>query len=235
MGYFGKLEDKQRVQELRRQGFSYKEILLQVSVSKDTLSRWCRDIPLTNKQQSRLLKNKSFGQRKGSLIAADNKRKLRIAKTQSIFIEARKELGTLSTRDLFLTGIALYAGEGNKTDGKGGFANSDPKMINFMMSWFKEFCDIPLSKFRGAIWLHEGLDEQKAKQYWSALTSIPLNQFHKTYITKNKAGSLKIRKNIHKFGVFSIRFSDSDKQRKIIGWISALLDDKIPQVDSIPL
>ena len=229
MGYFGKLEEKLKAQELRKLGLSYGEIQLRVKVPKSTLSDWCKDIELTETQKKRLLENKQFGQRKGSLIAADNKRKLRIARTEDIFEKAKNELGELSKRDRFLTGIALYAGEGDKGDGKGGFANSDSKIIKFMMEWFKEFCDLPITKFRGAIWLHEGLDESKAKKFWSSLTGIPETQFHKTYIAKNKQNSKKIRKNLHEYGVFAIRFFDSDKQRKIIGWINALLDDKISQ------
>lgn len=42
MGYFGKLEEKFLAQKLRKQGLSYKEILQQISVSKDTISRWCK-------------------------------------------------------------------------------------------------------------------------------------------------------------------------------------------------
>lgn len=230
MGYYGKLEDKIRAQKLRRKGLSYGEILKQVHVSKDTISRWCRDIKLTSNQKRRLLNNKIFGQKKGSIIAADNKRKARIKKTKVIFKKAKSELGKLSKRDLFLAGIALYAGEGYKNDGKGGFANSDPILIKFMSKWFQEFCSLPLSKLRGAIWIHEGLDKKRAKRFWSNLTGIPENQFHKTYVAKNKINSRKIRKNIHKSGVFAIRFSDSDKQRKIMGWISALLSDKISNV-----
>lgn len=229
MGYVGKLEEKFRAQQLRREGLSYGEILQQIHVSKDTISRWCRDIILTKKQKERLLRNSIFGQKKGSQVAAENKRKFRIARTQKIFEESKNELGELSKRDRFLAGIAFYAGEGNKADGRAGFANSDPKIIKFMMGWFQEFCSIPTSRFRGAIWLHENLDETIAKDYWSGLTGIPENQFHKTYIAKNKLGSRKIRKNIHKYGVFAIKFSDSDKQRRIMGWISALLDGKISQ------
>ncbi|MBI4057854.1 hypothetical protein HY405_00865, partial [Candidatus Microgenomates bacterium] len=181
MGYFGRFEDKLKAQELRRQGLSYKEILQQITVSKDTLSRWCRDIPLSEAQKTRLLSNKTLGQRKGSLVAADKKRKFRLLRTATIFREAKKELGRLNKRERFIAGIALYAAEGNKTDGKAGFANSDPKIIKFMTKWFKEFCQLPMSKFRGAIWLHEGLDEIRAKRYWSQLTGIPEDQFHKTY------------------------------------------------------
>lgn len=229
MGYVGKLDEKFKAQELRRKGLSYRQILLQIHVSKGTISEWCKDIILTKAQKKRLLENKMYGQRIGSQVAAENKRKKRLLKTKKIFEEAKSELGELKRRDRFLAGIAFYAGEGNKA-GSAGFTNSDPKIIKYMMKWFKEFCRVPKARFRGAIWIHEGLDAEKAKEYWSKLTGIPKEQFHKTYIAKDKKDSKKIRKNIHKYGVFAIRFSDSDKQRRIIGWISALVGGKIPQV-----
>ena len=85
---------------------------------------------------------------------------------------------------------------------------------------------------RGAIWLHEGLNEKNSKKFWSELVNLPPNQFHKTYIAKVKNNSKKIRKNIHQYGVFQIRFSDSAIHRKIMGWIYALFGDKI---ESVPL
>lgn len=226
MGYVGKLDLKLKAQRLRRQGLSYREILSRIRVSKDTISRWCRDIVLTKDQQLRLVQNKTFGQKKGSLIAAENKREARITKTKAIFRSAKKELGYLNKRDRFLSGIALYAAEGSKESG--GFSNSNPKIIDFMMHWFREFCKLPLSKFRGAIWLHEGLSERKAKKFWSTLTGIPRDQFHKTYIAENKKHSRKVRKNIHQFGIFAIRFTDAERQRRIMGWISALFYGRIP-------
>ncbi|MBI4035720.1 hypothetical protein HY383_02135 [Candidatus Daviesbacteria bacterium] len=230
MGYVGKLEEKFKAQSLRKKGLSYGKIMQQIHVSKDTVSRWCRDIKLTQDQKRQLLENKMFGQRKGSIVAADNKRRARLARTRVIFKDAKKELGKLSKRDRFIAGVALYSGEGFKNDGKGGFVNSDPILIKFMSKWFQEFCRLPMTKLRGAIWIHQGLDDIVAKQYWSKLTGIPEEQFHKTYIAKDKKDSKKIRKNIHQYGVFAIRFSDSDKQRKIIGWISALLGGKIADV-----
>lgn len=226
MGYAGKLTLKLKVQRLRRQGLSYGAILSRVKISKDTISRWCRDIVLTKEQQLRLIQNKTFGQKKGSLIAAENKRKARVIVTRNILRHAREELGHFSKRDRFLTGIALYAAEGSK--GEGGFSNSDPHIIRFMAQWFRIFCKLPLSKFRGAIWLHEGLSEVKAKRFWSQVTGIPLRQFHKTYIAEDKQRSRKIRKNIHQFGVFAIRFTDAEKHRHIMGWISALFYGRIP-------
>ena len=225
-----KSKEKLRARDLRQKGESIKEIAKILKVSPGSVSVWCRDIELSKLQKERLLRNKQFGQKKGSLIAADNKRKKRIERTKEIFEKSKIELGELKKRDRFLAGIAFYSGEGNKTDGKAKFTNSDPLLINFMMNWFQEFCNIPLSKFRGAIWLHDNLDEMEAKLFWSNLTKIPIDQFYKTYIAKNKIESRKIRKNIHKYGVFSISFSESNKQRQIMGWISALLGGRITPV-----
>lgn len=227
MGYSGYIEYKIKAQKLRQKGLSYREILQIIPVSKDTISRWCKDIELSSSQKQRLLKKKLFGQKKGSLIAAENKKKQRTQKIKEIQKIAKKEIGDLSKRDRFIAGIALYAGEGDKATERVGFSNADPKLIRFMVKWFREFLAIPTNKMRGAIWIHEGLDEKKAKLFWSKLTNIPINQFHKTYIAKNITKSKKIRKNIHEYGVFSIRVADTEKHRKIMGWILALLGGKI--------
>lgn len=227
MGYFGKIEEKIKAQELRKKGLSYKEILTKIHVSKDTISRWCRDIVLTESQKNRLIENKKLGQKKGSIIAAENKKKLRFQMIKQINIISKKELGKIKNRDNFIAGIALYAGEGNKTNGLIGFSNSNPILIKFMVKWFKSFCEIPIKKIKGAIWLHEGLDKDKAITFWSELTKIPKTNFYKTYIAQVKSNSNKIRKNIHPYGVFAIRISNSEIHRKIIGWNNALFNAKI--------
>lgn len=224
MGYQGRLKDRLKAQKLRRKGYSYKEILKEISVSKDTISRWCKNIVLTKAQKQRLLDNKQLGQKKGSLIASENKRKLRIEKINAARNSAVLYIGDMNKRDTFITGIGLYAAEGDKTDGRCGFANADPQLISFMVNWFLEFTKVPLSKMRGVLYIHENLSEEKAKIFWSDKTGIPLVQFRKSYIVKRKT---KYRKNIHQYGVFSLRFSNSEIHRRIMGWIYAVFSDKI--------
>lgn len=227
MGYFGNPEAKQKAQELRKQGLSYKEIQEVVPIPKSTLSGWCRDIALTEKQALRLFKNRLKGSEKGRIIGAKRQQAKRIAETQEFMEKGKKEVGLLSKRDRFIVGLALYAAEGTKKDRACSFSNSDPSLIKFMANWFREFCQVPEYKLRGAIWLHEGLNEEIAKKHWSNLVAIPLLQFHKTYIAKNKSESLKIRKNIHSYGVFSLKFSDAKIHRKIMGWIAGVFRDKL--------
>ena len=140
-----------------------------------------------------------------------------------MLLEGKKEIGKLSSRDRFIAGVSLYAAEGTKKDKACAFSNSDPFLIKFMVKWFREFCHISEKRLRGSIWIHDNLDYKNAIHYWSKLTGIPPSQFHKPYIAENKISSRKIRKNIHEYGVFSIRFSDAKIHRKLMGWIAGVM------------
>ncbi len=224
MGFNGRLALQKKARRLRKGGLSYREIQKWVPVAKSTLSRWCRDIVLSPTQLERLRQKKLSGAQRGRIIGARKLQIKRILETKKIIEEAKEEVGFLSKRDRFIAGIALYLGDGLKGDREVGFSNSDPRIIKFMMSWFREFCLIPEDKFRGQIWIHDNLDELKAREFWSKLTGVPLKQFRKSYIAKNKLKSRKIRKNIHEHGVFAIKVSSVRIQRRIIGWMNALLE-----------
>lgn len=226
MGYYGKLFEKSEVQKLRKQGLSYRAIQKVIPVSKDSISRWCRSIPLTDSQSKKLENNKRESVYKASSIAASNKRKKKEDEIKMFMNEGSLSVGNLSERDRFIAGIVFYQAEGTKFDGKCEFTNADARLIVFMMEWFREFFIIPLEKFRGAIWLHDDLNESQAKEYWSQLTNIPIAQFHKTYVVKKKF-PIQIRKQLHPYGVFSIRFSDTKIHRKIIGLISGILKNYV--------
>ncbi|XOB41097.1 MAG: helix-turn-helix domain-containing protein [Candidatus Nealsonbacteria bacterium] len=220
MVYVGKLELKLKARKLRKKGISIKEIQKTLGVSRSSVSLWVRDVRLSKSQLEKLYLNKKTGALKGSIIAAMNKIRAREELTKRLIKEGIRELGDLSKRDRFIAGVSMYFAEGEKGDKHVAFSNSDSRSIKFMMSWLREFCKIPEAKFRGSIYLHDNLDEKKAKKFWSKLTKIPLSQFTKTYIVKNNPNRLRKTKNI--YGVFRIRISDVNIQRKIIGWISGL-------------
>ena len=58
MGYAGKIKEKNQALKLRKQGLSYNEIREKIPVSKDTLSRWCRDIVLSPGHMEKLLQKR---------------------------------------------------------------------------------------------------------------------------------------------------------------------------------
>lgn len=222
MGYAGKLEEKQKAQELRKRGLSVREIQKKLGVSRSSVSLWCRDIQLTQKQLEKLYLNQKTGALRGCIIGAKKKQKERESETGKLIKVGKAQIGSLNKRDLFIAGVALYAGEGEKTDGAIGFSNSDYRTIRFMMKWFREICGVSENKFRGSLYIHDNLDEKKAKKYWSNITKIPLPQFTKSYIAKDNPNRL--RKTKHNYGVFRIRISDAKLHRRIIGWIKGILE-----------
>ena len=66
--------------------------------------------------------------------------------------------------DAFLAaGVALYAGEGAKTDGNVRFANTDPEMVRFFCAWLRRFFAPDESRLRVRVYLHEGLDLARSR------------------------------------------------------------------------
>ena len=220
MSYAGKLELKLQARDLRKKGLSVKEIQKRLKVSKSSVSLWVRDIKLTKKQLKKLYLNSRTGALKGSIIAAMNKIRAREELTRKLLKEGMKEIGTLSKRDKFITGVAMYFAEGSKGDKNVSFSNTDPKAIKFMVGWLRNFCNVPEKKFRASLYLHDNLNERRAKQFWSKLTKIPLDQFRKSYIVKNNPNRL--RKVKHIYGVLKITVSNANLHRKIMGWISGV-------------
>ena len=214
---------KLKAQNLRKNGLSVRSIQKQLNVSRSSVSLWTRDIKLTKKQLKKLYLNKKTGALKGSIVAARNAQKRRKLLTIKLFQEGEKEIGDLSERDKFLIGISLYFAEGSKTDKNVSFSNSDYRSIKFMMNWFRRYCYVSKDKFRGSLYLHDNLDEGQAKNFWSKSTHIPLDQFTKTYIVKNK--EFRFRKTKHEFGIFRIVISDVNLNRKIMGWISGIFQN----------
>lgn len=227
MGYAGKLEEKRLALKLRQQGLSYSEIRKKVPVSKDTLSRWCRNVILNPDQMEKLRRKRLKGAERGRIIGAKRQQQDRVRRTKKLIEEGKREVNLLNKRDRFIAGIGLYLGDGYKSDKSVGFSNSNPQLISFMMKWFREFCRVPEEKFRGQIWIHDNLNEPKARKYWSKITGIPLSQFQKSYIAKNKTESKKIRKQLHKHGVFALRISSAEIQRKILGWMAGVLGEEL--------
>jgi len=171
---------------LRGQGLSYNKKKKRAPVTKSALSLWCRNVILTPGQLEKLKQRRLKGAERGRFIGAKRQQQNRIERTKKLLQEGKKEVGKLNKRDKFIAGIGLYLGDGLKGDKSIGFSNSNPTIIKFMISWFREFCRIPEEKFRGQIWIHSNQDEHEARKYWSKIINIPLSQIQKSYIAKNK-------------------------------------------------
>jgi hypothetical protein len=135
-------------------------------------------------------------------------------------LEGVERIGALSDGEFFAAGVALYAGEGAKTDGTVQFSNTDPTMIAFFCGWLRHFFDVDESRLRARVYLHQGLDLEAAEAFWSDLTGIPRDQFRQAYRAVSRQG---IRHNKHEMGCAYVYYCCSKTHREITGLMRALL------------
>jgi len=208
--------EKDKARLLRSRGYSMNEIVRILKVAKSSVSLWVRDVKLTSGQLQRLSK-------KGhTLEAIEKRRAIRLrnefVRRQVIFKTAINSISGITDRDLFFVGLALYAGEGAKySRGNVSFYNSDPRLVQIMMRFFKKVCKVKDRKFKGHVLLHPHLDAGVAEQYWSNISGIPLAQFQKTSQQHNKAS--KGKKDSLPMGTFMIGVYDTILFLKIMGWM----------------
>ena len=204
---------KEKARKLRKQGSSYKEILKHVPVCKSTISLWCRDIELTKKQLARI--GSLYDKQCKGAKANQLKRQKEI---EEIKKSARKEIRLLNKYEFKIAGAMLYWAEGAKTIGA-HLTNSDPELVRFMMKWYREVCKMPEGKLKPYLHIHTGLDEEKAKKYWSKIIRIPVKRFGKTFFKKEGTGH---RKNKLYNGTLRIQVNSEDLRHKILSWVEEI-------------
>ena len=198
---------------LRNRGLSYNEIKRELGISKSNISLWCRDISLSDRQKTRLRKNHAISTRIGARANHEKRQKEILAVKES----AKKEVGELNIGAFKVAGMMLYWAEGAKTSST-SLSNSDPKIIDLMVRWFRVFLDIYPKRLQAYLHIHYGNDETKIKKYWSQLTGIPLKNFGKSFIKPKGTGR---RTNILPNGIIKIRVTGAgteDLRHRILAW-----------------
>ena len=173
------VEKHVRAIELRKQGWSYSAIKNELKISKSTASMWLRHLPLSQKQLDALLfHNEHRIERFRTTMAKKKEIAFNLA------LRAQKgQIGTLTQREIYLCGLALYWSEGSKTTySKLIFSNTDPRMIKFYLVWLKLGVVYPLERIRIKLHLYMDMCVEDETHYWMGVTGLRASQFVKPYI-----------------------------------------------------
>jgi len=207
---------------LRKRGYSYNLISKKLGVSKSSLSGWLKETPF---HPNRLVLDRI---KFGPLKSAELRHNIKVADIIKEKGKARKELGIISKRDLFLLGIGLYLGEGSKLYESIRIINSDPQIIKLAIKWFKEICGLNNNNITIAIHLYPDNDVNKCLKYWSKTINIPIRQFRQTQIDRriNKSSN---KKRKLPYGTAHLTIISNGNQnfgvklhRRIMGWIDGV-------------
>ncbi len=209
-------KDKQKAEELRRAGKSYKTIRSELGIPIATLSDWFRDVSWSIE-----IKNKLAGEES---LANPNKLQLMVAATKKKFarlheeyrLEAIKEFPKLKNSPLFIAGAMLYWGEGDKNASNSliRLSNSEPGIIRTFYVFLVNAMGIPKEKIAFNLLLYPDLIDSVQKNFWSTVTGIPLVQFRKSVFIQGRHPTKRLS-----YGVGMIRVGGRKYKEKLLKWI----------------
>jgi hypothetical protein len=215
--------EKIKARKLRKEGKSINAIADKLAVSKSTVSLWCQDIPLNERQREKLFINMVRGSTRGRAVGTQSNKDRREGRIRYWTEKAQEEIGILTKRDMLIAATALHWGEGSKGR-KFAFSNSDPQMILFIYQWLTRYMDIQKKDITVRVLInivHKPRIEIVLK-FWTDLLKLQPEQMYKpTFIrSKNK----KIYENHERYyGTVSLRVKKStDFQYHLLGLVGAL-------------
>jgi hypothetical protein len=193
-------------------------------LAKGTLSDWLKEIPYNPSEE---VKKRI---KLGHIKTGQYRHNQRMADIEAMRKLAKKELGTLTKRDLWLLGIGLYLGEGSKLYESIRIINSDPEIIKIALKWFREICGLGNENFTPSVHLYPDNDIKETINYWSKITGIPKRQFGKTQIDRRRNKSGKKKRKLP-YGTLHLQVKSCGKKefgkslhRRIMGWLEAALN-----------
>jgi hypothetical protein len=124
-------DDKNKAIKLRLKGYSYSQIKNTLGISKSTLSGWLAPYPLSEERLIELKDDPKRVERYRNTMAQKRADRLDL-----VYKKVEKDIGKLTDREIFITGLFLYWGEGFKADNcTTSISNTDPKVIKFFLKW----------------------------------------------------------------------------------------------------
>jgi len=217
-----KLKEKRLAQDLRKNGYSVKEISKELNVSQGSVSVWVRDIYLDKKAKTRLLKRIKNCQ----YIAGENKKRRTEEKIKIIVNKSKEFIRSLkidSDNEKLICAL-IYWCEGAKNEKYGvQFTNSDPYLMKRFIELFLKHFKIDISRIRMYLQLHQYHDKNTQLNFWSSSTGIPIEFFQKVYIKPNSGP--RYREGYQ--GCLSIKYCSVEVAREINALAKAYLMSKL--------
>ena len=208
---------KQRIRNLRSQGWSLGELGLKTGISKSTISGWVRDIRLTDKQKERIRqKIIDSGDRGRPLAVKANYEKIERWK-EKIRSEV-KHFGKLAVKNReigqLICGL-LYLCEGAKYPSTKCLVlgNSNPQVIRCFANLLRTSFDINENKLRCRIMYRCDQSLKELNKYWSDITGIPLSNFYKSKPDGRTKGRPTLKKDYK--GICAIHYLSTDLQFRL--------------------
>lgn len=209
--------------ELRKKRKSYSEIKSLLNIPKSTLSDW-----FSGEKWSESIKieiNKKSSPRNIARINLMNKTRAtqKIIRDTQYLKEADTQYMKLKNNPLFIAGLTIYWGEGEKYGNwRVSVVNTDVEMLRVVMRFYREILKVDEHKIRAGLFIYEDLNPTLVKKYWSQKLNLSSDQFIKPQILPSK---IRPGKKRSEFGMCNIYVGGVELKLKIMRWIQLFILD----------
>ena len=86
--------------------------------------------------------------------------------------------------------LGLYLTEGNlKNKNSVRFSNSNPALVKIFVKFLKVICGVASEKIKLSLIIYPDVSAKVSKEYWAKFLDLPVKQFTKTTVLKNRKSS----------------------------------------------
>ena len=211
-------KDKQQALALRKLGKSYSEIKRALGIPKSTLSEWLHKVHWSDRVK-KVLAEKAKDQNTVRLRALGKVRGKNLAR---LYQEARKEavieFEEFKFHPLFISGITIYWGEGDKVSRSLlRVSNTDSQMIRLFTQFLRIVCAVPPERIRAWLLLYPDLNKSICEDFWIKKTGLSRKNFNKSIVIKGKHKTKRVR-----YGVCNVGVSSTYLKQKMNVWLTQL-------------
>lgn len=208
--------DKPQAFELRKEGKTYREIEKLLGVSRSTLCEWFR-----NEEWSHHIKKSNTD--KHITISTERLAKLHEGrrlmlekKYKEVAEEAEKEFEIYKNDPLFMAGLMLYAGEGDKRSrNMTRLSNSEFYLHLVFIRFSERFFKIGPDKIKFWLLLYPDHNVEKCIEIWSEKIGINKSNFYKSQVIMGKEKTKKLQYGVGN----SIISSTTSLKKKMQKWL----------------
>jgi hypothetical protein len=194
---------------------SMKAIAAEVGASLSSVSRWVRDVELTDEQRTTLELRAFNGQVKGRAVNSAIRRRVRLlAQEEGRHLAQRREV-------LHVAGCMLYWAEGSKDRNQIRFTNSDPEMAKFFVKFLRAYFNLGDTdiKITCNLFADHVARQREIEQVWLDALHLPRASLCKSTVNVYSKYSKKKRVNKLPYGTCRVVVSRTRIVQSIFGSI----------------
>lgn len=213
--------NREKATLLRKQGMSYKQIREELGVPTSTSASWFKDEPWSQKIKARLSAQVSLSNPRALELLVQANRERWKNKHEEYRTAAVREFKRYKNNPLFLAGIMLYWGEGEKQQKSSQvrLSNSEPEMLKIYYLFLTKVLKINPDRIFSWLLLYPDLIDSIQKNFWSKATNIPLGNFKKSIYIKGRHPTKRLS-----YGVCTVVVSSRALKERMLKWLELYQD-----------